>query len=391
MSASSDLRVGICAIAKDEGSYLEEWVVYHHLQGYSPIRVYAHESSDNSHAVLARLAKYGLCEWEAFLSPPNRKPQWIAYQEGYDLLRPRTDWLAFIDLDEFLVTPRHANIQSFLAEYGHLGAIAVNWKMFGSSGHLTREPGFVIERFTRCAPLDFSSNRSIKMLARTDLIDVPRVHTAHFAPGAVYQTVRGEAIGEHVGTSERVSHDLIRVNHYFTRSLEEWEHKATRGRGAKRSNSPIKHRTLEEFAANDRNEESDTEILRWAEPMKMLIASLRGDDLDDMYVELDAEQRRSRRLATDAARLEEQLRFAASRSASLQAALLAETRRSEALEQEVGALRAQLGRIADSTTWRVGAGAVRVARFATLRGSGGGSALEVAARKPAQPPGDEPG
>ena len=380
MPASSDLRVGICAIAKDEGSYLEEWVVYHHLQGYNPIRVYAHECSDNSHAVLARLAKYGLCEWEAFVSPPNRKPQWIAYQQGMGVMRARADWLAFIDLDEFLVTPRHSTIQAFLAEYGHLGALAVNWKMFGSNGHLRREPGFVIERFTGCAHHDFSSNRSIKMLARTDLIDVPRVHTAHFVPGAVYQTVLGEPIGEHVGTSERVSHDLIRVHHYVTRSLEEWEH------------------TREEFDAQDRNEERDTEILRWVEPMEELIADLRAADLDDVYLELDAEQRRVRRLATQVTQLEEQLRFATSRSDSLQLALQAETRRAEALEGEVTALRERIGdagelvaRIADSTSWRVGERAVRVARLATLRGPGVGSPLDVAARALSEPRRDVPG
>jgi len=389
MSAPSDLRVGICAIAKDEGSYLEEWVAYHHLQGYGPIRVYAHECTDNTHNVLARLAKYGLCEWEAFVSPPRRKPQWMAYQHGMEVLRPRTDWLAFIDLDEFLVTPQHRSIQAFLAEYGHLGAIGVNWKMFGSAGRLTREPGFVIERFTRCAAPDARANRSIKMLARTDTIDIPRVHTAHFVPGTVYQTVLGEPIGEHVGMSERVSHDVIRVNHYFTRSLEEWERKATRGRGAKRSNSPIKHRTREDFDANDHNDEVDTEILRWVEPMQTLIAELREVDLDSVYGELDAEQRRARRLQTDVTRIGEELRFAASRSTSLQVALQAESRRCDALEQEAQALRELVERIADSTSWRVGTRAVRVARLATLRGSGGASALDVPARTLADPPRDD--
>ena len=378
MTASSDLRVGICAIAKDEGSYLEEWIAYHHLQGYGPIRIYAHECTDNSHAVLARLAKYRLCEWEPIVTPPKRKPQWKAYQQGMEVLRPRTDWLAFIDLDEFLVTPQHANIQAFLAEYGHLGAIAVNWKLFGSAGQRTREPGFVIERFTRCAARDTAANRAIKLLARTDTIEVPRVHTAHFVEGTVYQTVLGEQITEHAGMSQGVSHDLIRVNHYFTRSLEEWEEKERRGRPAKHPTSPIRYRTREDFDAHDHNEETDREILRWVEPMKTLIAELRDIDLDHVYGELDAEQRRNRRLEADVTRLDEQMRFAASRSDSLQAALQAETRRCEGLEQ-------LLARIADSTSWRVGTRAVRVARLATLRGAGGASALDVAARTLAEP------
>jgi len=290
-----------------------------------------------------------------------------------EVLRPRTDWLAFIDLDEFLVTPRHASIQAFLAEYGHLGAIAVNWKMFGSAGKRKREPGFVTERFTRCAKQHSPANHAIKLLARTDTIDVPRVHTALFVPGTVYQTVLGEPIGEHVGRSERVTHDIIRVNHYFTRSLEEWEEKERRGRPAKNVHSPLQARTREDFDAHDHNDETDTEILRWVEPMKALVAGLREVDLDDVYADLDVAQRRVRQLEAEATRRAEQLRFATARSDSLQAALQAQTRRCDDLEQ-------LLERIADSTSWRVGNRAVRVARLATLRGGASGPALDVAAR-----------
>lgn len=384
MTASSDLRVGICTIAKDEGSYLEEWVVYHHLQGYAPIRVYAHECSDNSHAVLARLTKYGLCEWEAFVSPRNRKPQWIAYEQGMEALRDRTDWIAFIDIDEFIVTPGHSNIHAFLAEYGQLGAIAINWKMFGSAGLARREPGLVIERFTRCASRDFTSNRSIKTLARTNLIEIPRVHTAHFAPGTVYQTVLGEPIAEHAGRSSRVDHDTIRINHYFTRSLEEWEHKAARGRGAKRADSSIKHRTQEEFDAQDRNEEVDKEILRWAQPIRSLAAELREADLDVVYLELDIARRRTRQLEAQVTNLRAERRAAISRANALLAALQAEIRRSElltaqarVLTERLSAASDQLKRVAESASWRIGSNAVRVGRMAMMRRTEGRTALAL--------------
>ncbi len=248
-------------MARNESAYLAEWIGYHRLIGFDPIRIYSHESTDDSNVLLEHLSHHGLLEWTPWTAPPDKKPQWLAYEDGLRELRGKATWVAFIDLDEFVVLPKHESIQDFLREYGHLDAIAINWKMFGSSGRLTHEPGLVIERFTRCAPRRFSGNRAVKTLAQLDAIEVPRVHTCHFRDGVRYQTVLGEEIPPNMGKSKVVSHDIIRLNHYFTRSREEWEAKARRGRGAKPADHPLKHRTEAEFHQNDRNDDEDLQLL----------------------------------------------------------------------------------------------------------------------------------
>jgi glycosyltransferase involved in cell wall biosynthesis len=267
-------RAAICAIAKNEGPYLNEWVAYHHIVGFDPILVYDHESTDDSAKVLARLAERGLAERIPWSAPPDKKPQWLAYEDGLRRLRGQADWVAFIDLDEFLVLPRHATVQDFLAEHGELEAIAVNWLMFGSAGHERHEPGLVIERFTRCAERKFSGNKSIKTLARVDAIVTPRVHTCEFREGVRYRTVAGEEIPPGEGRSRQVSHDVVRINHYFTRSREEWDRKVARGRGAKPVHHPRKHRTAPEFDRNDRNEREDRVILERAPAVRALVRRL---------------------------------------------------------------------------------------------------------------------
>jgi hypothetical protein len=274
-------RVAICAIAKNESAYLEEWVAYHHLIGFDPIRIYSHEPTDDSEEVLERLARKGIAEWVPWTAPPDKKPQWVAYEDGLAQLRDRADWIAFIDLDEFVVIPEHASIQAFLADYGHLEAIAINWKMFGSSGHDKHEPGLVIERFTRCAMRSFSGNHAVKTLARIDAVEIPRVHTCHFREGVTYQTVSGEEIPEMVGKSEVVTHNLIRLNHYFTRSREEWDNKAKRGRGAKPANHPLKHRQEHEFHNNDRNEREEIDILAYIPKVKAFLRDELGVEVED--------------------------------------------------------------------------------------------------------------
>jgi hypothetical protein len=266
--------VAICAIAKNEGPYLAEWVAYHRLIGFDPIRIYEHESTDDSAAILAGLQDAGQVETVAWTAPADLKPQWVAYEDGLEQLRGRADWIAFIDLDEFIVLPKHDTIQEFLAEHDDLDAIAINWKMFGSSGETEHRPGLVIERFTRCSKQFFRGNRAVKTLARIEAIEVPRVHTCTFAPDVRYVTVSGEELGPGVGESEGVSHDEIRINHYFTRSREEWAEKAARGRGAKPANHPKKHRTLEEFERNDRNEAEEHDILAFAPRVKEAVAAV---------------------------------------------------------------------------------------------------------------------
>ncbi len=275
-SALSRPRVAICAIAKNEASYLEEWAAYHHLIGFGPIRVYNHESEDDSIAVLRRLERAGLVEWSPWTAPPHLKPQWVAYEDGLARLAPRADWIAFIDLDEFVVLPQHDSIQAFLAEHGETGAIAINWKMFGSSGHVERTPGLVIDRFTRCAKESFGGNRAVKTLARVDAIEIPRVHTCHFRPGVRYVTVAGEELPPLEGRTQTVSHDIIRINHYFTRSREEWAEKSARGRGAKPADHPKKHRTVKEFESNDRNEREEKDIVRFIEPVQALLDEIQS-------------------------------------------------------------------------------------------------------------------
>lgn len=266
-------RAAICAIAKNERSYLHEWVAYHRLIGFEDILVFDNESDDDSAAVLDYMQTCGLVESAPLSVAASVKPQWVAYEAGLERLRGRCDWVAFIDLDEFIHLPRHHSIGSFLEEFSALDALAVNWKMFGSAGQVERGPGLVIERFTRCAPQRFHGNRSIKTLARPDAIETPLVHTCEFRKGVRYQTVTGEVIPPGNGASQTVTHDTIRIHHYFTKSAEEWRAKMLRGRGDKPDGDPRKARAASEFASNDRNEEEDSALRGYSGSVRRIMGS----------------------------------------------------------------------------------------------------------------------
>ena len=144
-------------------------------------------------------------------------------------------------------------------EHPNAGGIGVNWLVFGSNGHESKPEGGVLENFTRCAEKDFSSNHYIKTIC--DPMKVLSVFDAHTL--LYYKNFRnldenGNPIGQIVNLSltKSVNFDKIRINHYFTKSKQEFMQKRARGRAYNGGIRPI-----ENFYDHDRNEVLDIEIL----------------------------------------------------------------------------------------------------------------------------------
>lgn len=255
----------ICAIAKNESPYIAEWAIYHHLIGYDQILVYENDSTDDTREVLTVLAQAGLVSWLAWPSRTDGQTQKTAYADGLQRLRDDFRWITFIDIDEFVYIPAHDNsIAAFLQAYDHYDAIAVNWSMFGTSGHLEKTPGLVIERFTHRAHTEHTANRAVKTIAKTEALIKPNLHNHEFADGIVYRTVSGEVIVPNTGRSTSVHHDVILINHYFTKSVAEWEAKVARGRATKPDDHPDKYRTEDHFRRNDKNDVEDLRLTAYA-------------------------------------------------------------------------------------------------------------------------------
>jgi hypothetical protein len=74
-------------------------------------------------------------------SDDHNEMQMEAYRQGAKRLTGRADWVAFIDIDEFLFSSRHKSLPEELAEFGpEVGAIAVGHRIFGSAAQTAYEP-----------------------------------------------------------------------------------------------------------------------------------------------------------------------------------------------------------------------------------------------------------
>ena len=104
-------EIAIVAIAKNEGPYLREWIEYHRLVGIRKIYFYDNESEDDTRA----------------------------YNDALRRFKDECRYLAFIDLDEYLMPavpfrPVADVVTEVLAAYGRGAAgVGVNWAVYGSS------------------------------------------------------------------------------------------------------------------------------------------------------------------------------------------------------------------------------------------------------------------
>jgi hypothetical protein len=250
-------RAGLVAIARDENPYLLEWLAYHLAIGFEHVWVY-----DNASAVpLARVVSRAAArEHVTILRWPDAasgRTQIEAY--NHFLRRHGRDvaWAAVIDLDEMICLKQDWTIQAFLDRFDDATGIALNWRFFGSAGHRTEEPGLMMERFRRAAPVEAGINAGVKSLHRLDAVAFLMPHHALYRDREAVVS----ASGAPVPNDWRIPIDpanfaIAQVNHYFVKSAAEWNRKVARHRRYSADDRDGY------FAWLDRNEVEDTAILK---------------------------------------------------------------------------------------------------------------------------------
>ena len=230
--------LSVCVIAKDEARYFPEWIEYHKMMGVDKFYVYDNESSDGTYEVLKPYIDSGLVEYRFF---PGKKRQLPAYIDCVRRHKYDSKYIAFIDMDEFIVPIKHKTIPEFLESVAgdlrapELSGVEINWLIYGSGGHEKRIKGLAIEQFRDHSLPDYSENRTVKTIAN------PRkIWTSLWRFGSTHKPViiSGRYVDSHGNKISGVKtdywkrppqHDVIRVNHYAIRSKEEFMDRIKRG------------------------------------------------------------------------------------------------------------------------------------------------------------------
>lgn len=221
--------LSICSVFKDEAPYFKEWIEYYKLMGVQHFRLYNNESTDNYLEVLKPYIDAGdvtVIDWP---SDPSRlgKDEWPWYTQlpactdAIINLRGVSEWLAIIDLDEFIIPFEHTNLISFLKEYEPYAGVLINWQNFGTSAQWdVPKDKLMIEVLTLKAQESSKYNYPVKSIVRPERVDT---NTKDWCPHTwAYLSKKDRQIfpNKTLYKFGKVEVSKARINHYVHKTEE---------------------------------------------------------------------------------------------------------------------------------------------------------------------------
>lgn len=216
----------ICSIVKDETPYLVEWIEYHLNIGVQYFVIYDNNSVIPVRQTLRRYINEGLVE--VIDCPIIYLPQVKAYNHCLYKMHDITQWIAYIDADEFIILNKHEQINELLKEYDSFGGLCLNWELHNASGHVDKPKESVMDAYKEYLPHPSAVNKHIKTILQ------PRFTHAMRDPHSALYEVGCYAVNENyqpvLSAFSDFSNKVAHINHYYTKSFEEWLNKIGRGR-----------------------------------------------------------------------------------------------------------------------------------------------------------------
>jgi len=210
--------LAVVAIFRQEAPFLDEWLEFHRAMGVGHFYLYNNFSLDDFRVVLAPWIERGLVTLRDW---PVQTGQLAAYRHCVKHHAMDAQWMAFIDIDEFLFSPAGRNLVDVLRPYRDLPGLFLDSPFFGSAGHAQRPPRPIGASFTKRAPL-----RKITAKSIANPRWIYAIRNVH-----IFKYFRGEALNmSRESLENRVPRlDSLRLNHYWSRSLADLTDKIARG------------------------------------------------------------------------------------------------------------------------------------------------------------------
>lgn len=225
--------LSVIAIFQNERPYLKEWIDFHLLLGTGHFYLFDNLSSDDPEAELRPYIEKGIVElydWP-FASQPGKESDWnriqtAAYREGLALARATSQWVAILDVDEFLFPSSKESLPAFLQDYSDASGILVNWQVYGT-GHVAQIPegGLITETLLYRSDEQNIMNTYCKSIVRPERVKYCcDPHNVIYYPW--YYAVDTDKVlyPWQFHKNRTVKTDRARINHYWSRDEHFFNH-----------------------------------------------------------------------------------------------------------------------------------------------------------------------
>ncbi|MCC5648190.1 glycosyltransferase family 92 protein [Emticicia sp. CRIBPO] len=207
--------------AKNEHDYLVDFVKFYKYHGVEHFYFY-----DNQSTVPVKETLKDYLDCCTIIEFPGVGVQVQSYAHFMKNFKHETEWIAIFDIDEYVLPKKHETLRDFLRDYEDYDAVAINWVTFGDGHNKTQQAGPLIGNYLYSSK---SQHPNFKSVYKTDSIyKVDHVHFAKLKLFSKYVDARLKPV-KSVSHTEPTT-DIIQLNHYFTKSEEEYLKKIKRAR-----------------------------------------------------------------------------------------------------------------------------------------------------------------
>jgi len=231
------MRVVVCALAKNEHLYINEWIKHYIGLGVDTIYIYDNDELDSPYIKdyidKDYLDKVVIKNIRGF---KRDKLQHDIYTGFYNKYGKGFDWCIFCDIDEYLVGIK--DVKEFLSKdcFKDVEQIRIRWKLYGDDNLVERDmTKGVQETFKK--EVKKSLNRDLitkgnleiqgKMIVKGGLEGVI-IRSPHFASKHSRDNIlksvlpSGRPCNSKVAIEEDYSHENVFMNHYMTKTISEF-------------------------------------------------------------------------------------------------------------------------------------------------------------------------
>lgn len=223
----------VILLIKDENRYLAEWIDWHLNLKFQHIYIYDNGSKEDVQDIVSAYpeetrGKITVIDWRGH----HTHIQQDAYNHFMEHYKADVRWGLFIDSDEFIkfTDGETQDVNIFLKEYEDYTEIWGYEVEYGANGEVFYSDLPVKERFTKRS--DVRLGFYWKNFIQVNRIDSFLMHYAYY-----------DAQRNLLFKNESSNQDLFVIEHYYTKSWEEWKTKIKERGGA----DPRYHKILSEF------------------------------------------------------------------------------------------------------------------------------------------------
>jgi len=254
-------KVCVCTLGKEENKYIREFV--QHYKKYGVDKIFLYDNNDiNGEKFGDAIGDYIENGYVEILDWRGKKKALFqimndCYKNNFNIY----DWLIFYELDEFIHLSNYSNIKIFLNEekFNKCNLVYLNLLCHTDNNLLYYENKSLAERFPKISPLSKLGGRllEIKCIMRGHIpgININKAHGCNYHKkykncngfGHLYQH-------KHRFATEN-DYKYYYIDHYYSKSTEEFINKINKGDAMFRSKKYSLHRIRKYFSQSDFTEE----------------------------------------------------------------------------------------------------------------------------------------